>query len=79
MNSYTLDITGNTMNKILKLSTKTLNSTIKINNKDDLVLSKDSPYYKLENGFKGQLILEECFYWITFKHRRAWYYWRIIY
>ena len=57
-NSYTLDFTGNTMNKMLKLSSKTLNSTIKINNKDDLALSKDSPYYKLENGFEGQLILE---------------------
>ena len=56
--SYTLDFKDNTINKMLKLSLKTLNSNIKINESDNLVINKDSQYYKLENDFKGQLILE---------------------
>ena len=55
--NYSLDFKENTINKrIIKLSTKTLNSKIIINNETEL--NKTNLYYELENNFKGILKLE---------------------
>ena len=45
------------MNKMIKLSSKTPNSKIKIINNETEIkeLNKDSPYYILDKNFVGQL------------------------
>ena len=55
---YTLDFEGNTIKKMIKLSRKTLNTTITVeNNENTFILDQTSLYYKLDDGFKGKLKL----------------------
>ena len=59
--SYVLDFSKNKMNKILKLSTKTFNSKVKITkNEEDTAteINSDSPYYFLDANFNGKLGLK---------------------
>jgi len=58
-NKYELNFEKIKFKKMIKLSTKTLNSTIIItNNKKQIVLNKTSLYYKLEDNFHSKLLLE---------------------
>ena len=56
---YTHDFSQNTMNKMIKLSSKITNSTItiKINEEQKAVLNKESPYFEIKNEFKDKLTL----------------------
>ena len=54
---YTLDFQNNTLNRMIKLSKKTNDSEIKINNKN-ILLNSNNTYYKIEEGFKGKITLE---------------------
>ena len=60
--SYTLDFTQNTVNKILKLSKKTPNSKVKLTKNDEETakeLDEKSPYYSFEEEpFTGKLKLK---------------------
>ena len=57
--TYTLDFKENTIKKMIILSRKTLDSKVIVkNNKEEKELNINSLYYKLEDEFKGQLILE---------------------
>ena len=59
--TYSLDFKNNTINKILKLSYNSLSSIINIKkdgNKNIIELNRNSPYYILDEGYKGKLILE---------------------
>ena len=55
--NYILNFKENSMNKMIKLSSKTPNSKIKIINNETEIkeLNKDSPYYILDKNFVGQL------------------------
>ena len=58
--SYTLDFSQNKINKILKLSTKTFNSKIRITKNDEdtfTEINNISPYYTLNEQFNGTLNL----------------------
>ena len=57
--SYTLNLEGNTMNKMIKLSDKTPNAEITID-KDGVstILTKFSPYYEIGQNYNGKLTLE---------------------
>ena len=56
--TYALNFENNTIKKMIKLSRKTLNTTIIIINGDkENELNKESLYYKLEDDFKGKLQL----------------------
>ena len=58
--SYTLDFSQNKINKILKLSTKTFNSKIRITKNDEdtfTEVNNISPYYTLDKQFNGILNL----------------------
>ena len=54
---YELDFKDNTMNKMIKLSRKTLNSTIVIED-ENVTLDSNNIYYKLKDQFNGKLKLE---------------------
>ena len=57
---YTLNFKENSMNKMIKLSTKTLNSKVKVikNEIEVIELNRDDPYYILDKKFVGQLKLK---------------------
>ena len=58
--TYTFDFGSNNINKMIKLSSKTLNSKIKIqkdSEKEVKELNKTFPYYKIDENFKGKLFL----------------------
>ena len=58
--TYTFNFNSNSSNKMIKLSSKTLNSKIKIQKNDEeeaKELNRTSPYYKIDENFKGKLIL----------------------
>ena len=56
--TYTIFIDDNLIDKIIKLSRKTLDSKIKIKNgNEEFELNKDSMYYKLKERFYGSLTL----------------------
>ena len=54
---YELDFKDNTKNRMIKLSRKTLNSTIIIK-EENVTLDSNNLYYELKVGFKGKLKLE---------------------
>ena len=57
--TYHLDFKNNTIKKMIKLSRKTLNSTVTIINKNiKNKLNNESLYYQLEDDFKDELELE---------------------
>ena len=59
--SYIFNLESNKINKMIKLSSKTPNSKIKIssNNIDEVKeLNSSSPYYMIDENFKGKLILD---------------------
>ena len=57
--TYHLDFKNNTIKKMIKLSRKTLNSTVTIINKNTKnKLNNESLYYQLEDDFKDELELE---------------------
>ena len=53
---YTLKFINNSINRMIKLSRATLNSKITISNKN-IELNSNNLYYKLEENYKGDLIL----------------------
>ena len=57
--TYTFNFNSNSSNKMIKLSSKTLDSKIKIQKNDEEAkeLNRTSPYYKIDENFKGKLIL----------------------
>ena len=57
--TYTLNFEKNSMKKMIALSRKTLNAKITINKDNEKIeLNKNNIYYKLNDVFKGTLILE---------------------
>ena len=55
--TYELDFKDNTIDRLIKLSRKTLNSEINIIDAN-IVLNSNNIYHQLEDGFKGKLKLE---------------------
>ena len=59
--TYTFNFDSNSINKMIKLSSKTINSKIKIQKDGEeevKEINKTSPYYKIDENFKGKLILD---------------------
>lgn len=54
---YELDFKDNAINRMIKLSRKTLDSSIVIED-EDVILDSNNIYYKIKDGFKGKLKLE---------------------
>ena len=58
--NYILNFKENSMNKMIKLSTKTFNSKVKVIKGETEIkeLNKDTPYFTLDKNFVGQLQLK---------------------
>ena len=54
---YELDFKNNTIDRLINLSRKTLNSQINIID-ENIILNSDNIYYQIKEGFKGKLKLE---------------------